>query len=273
MKQLFASVLMVMAAGLAEAEIYKWVDAEGTVHYGDEPGTVGAKPVTDLPELTTYGARKPSKQTNAVSQPAESAATASDSSQQKALTRSATKPVDPKAKPLTAVVYKEISIVKPEQDETLRDNEGNITVFVALSPVLVKGDYIKVILDGVELEEQYHTTVLNIAGVERGEHQVAVAVYDAKGMQQLVSEAHRFFMHQAIQNKTSQVEHDPDDYEPPEDTVTEQLAEKNKAPEPDPNIDQVVPYFKDPSYPNPNFPGGSAYTNNNTQQSSLVKSF
>lgn len=49
MRHLLLSVLLL--PGLASAEIYRWTDAQGRVHFGAQPGAVGAQPVEVKPQV------------------------------------------------------------------------------------------------------------------------------------------------------------------------------------------------------------------------------
>ncbi|WP_456415498.1 DUF4124 domain-containing protein [Thiolapillus sp.] len=178
MKRYTALVLLLVVAA-AQAEIYKWVDSAGNVHYGDQPDASNAEKMTKLPGLSTYAPpavpEKPAREIRE-DQPDASPAVAS-------------------AKTFS---YREIKIVSPEEGATLRSSPGTVSVFVALAPVLRKGDYLKVILDGTVLDKKYESTVLNLEYVDRGEHSIAVAVYDKTGKKLLQSDAHTFYLHRTI---------------------------------------------------------------------------
>lgn len=184
---IFAGALLLAISVQAE-DIYKWVDSEGNVHYGDEPRGTTAKKMTRLPGLSTYSP-PPVVEESKPDEAAEGDASAVEEGE----------PEDA----LPAVVYREIKLIKPENEETIRSNEGQVDLFVALSPVLEKGDYFKVALDGASLPQKYSSTVISLSGIDRGEHTVAVAVYNKAGVKQIESAAHKFYLHQAtVVNKS-----------------------------------------------------------------------
>ena len=94
--------------------------------------------------------------------------------------------------------YRSISIISPEDQGAVRSSPGNVPVFVALAPVLRKGDYLKVILDGSPYKGKYRGTVINLQNIDRGEHKLAVAVYSKDGKELLRSGTRTFFLHRTI---------------------------------------------------------------------------
>lgn len=51
---LFTVILFSLAGGLAGAQIYKWVDANGTVHFSDKPVADQQAEVVEAPPVQTY---------------------------------------------------------------------------------------------------------------------------------------------------------------------------------------------------------------------------
>ncbi len=182
MKILFI-LLVGCLLGVASADsIYKWVDAQGNVHYGDEPGQSSAKKMKQLPGLSTYAPR-PIKVERSEPMKEQGKATVPE-------------------KP--AVNYRSISIVKPEDGETIRSNPGTVEIFIALAPSLGKTDHIRVVLDGNPVPGQFKKSVVQIENVNRGEHQLSVAVYNSRGRKLLGSASHTFYLHKTtIVNKKS----------------------------------------------------------------------
>lgn len=147
------------------AAVYKSVNAEGNVVYTDEP-TGNGKPV-DLPPLSTV---PPPKYT--LSQPP--------------------------AAPLDSTSgYTKLSIVAPPQDGTLRDNTGAVPVTAGLEPELnvAAGHRFQYYLDGQTQGEPTASNQIVIANVDRGEHNVAVAVVDGGGKEVIRSNPVLFHLH------------------------------------------------------------------------------
>jgi len=175
---------MLLLISQVSAEIYKWVDAQGNVHYSDEPLGPGSKRMRQLPGLSTYSppplpSRSPQEEPGAE------------------MGRDEPEAVAPPGHP----GYQVLKIVSPEHESTVRSSPGEVPVFVALSPVLREGDYFRVVLDGRMLAQHYFSTVIRLNNVDRGEHRVAVAVFSKDGRKLLESEAHTFYLHRTIAGK------------------------------------------------------------------------
>ncbi|WP_456378475.1 DUF4124 domain-containing protein [Thiolapillus sp.] len=188
----YATFLLLLFVATAQAEIYKWVDSAGNVHYGDQPDAANAKKMNKLPGLSTYAPPAvPEKPTREME---------TDEME--------TTPAEAAAKKFT---YREISIVTPEEGGAVRSSPGTVSVFVALAPVLRKGDYLKAILDGKVLKKKYQSTVLKLKNVSRGKHKVAVAVYDENGKKLMQSKSVTFQLHRTKAKKSdSKPDPDPD---------------------------------------------------------------
>ena len=173
--------LLALLVSQAPAEIYKWVDAQGNVHYSDEPQGPGAKRMRQLPGLSTYSPpplpSKPPQQ-----------------EMEEELSGDLPEPAPQPSHP----GYQVLKIVSPENEGTVRSSPGEVTLFVALSPVLREGDYFRVILDGKLLPEHHSSTVIRLNNVDRGEHRVAVAVFSKDGKKLLQSDTHVFYLHRTI---------------------------------------------------------------------------
>lgn len=178
---LFLVLLLPLAA---QGEIYKWVDEKGNVHYGDEPQVPGAERMKKLPGLSTYSPPPlPQEKRGELEEQGDE------------VSRDVIEPTP--AHP----GYRQIKIIGPEDQATVRSSPGEVPVFVALDPVLREGDYLKVILDGKPLPERYSSTVILLKNVDRGEHKVAVAVHGKDGKKLLQSAANTFYLHRTIARK------------------------------------------------------------------------
>jgi hypothetical protein len=175
------TLILTLAFSFVHAEIFKWVDGDGNVHYGDQPDSAAAKPMKKLPGLSTYAPPIVQEQEEDVFE--------GDSS--------VVVPSAPADKG-TIQGYRSINIVSPEDQGTVRSSPGTVPVFIALAPVLRKGDYLKVILDGKPSKAKYQGTVINLQNVDRGEHRLAVAVYSRQGKELLRSDTRTFFLHRTI---------------------------------------------------------------------------
>lgn len=158
----FCLLLLAVPPVLAGGEIYRWVDEDGTVIYSDQPHPAAEK--LDLPELLTIPAQR--------------------------LPPPETEP------PPGPPPYEDIAIVEPADDETIRDNAGNITVRASLTPRLRSelGHRLVLYMDGILYGEPAVSPEFNLTNVDRGSHSVAVAVVDEDGSELLRSTSVTFHL-------------------------------------------------------------------------------
>ncbi|MCP4129276.1 MAG: DUF4124 domain-containing protein [Gammaproteobacteria bacterium] len=147
----------------AVAGIYKYVDANGNVHYSDQE-QAGAEEV-DLPAAVTY------------------------------TPTAARTPASGKAKPGKKQGYTEMSIVQPKMNETLRSNSGDVQVAIELKPGLATGDTITLYLDGKEEIKGSGQTSVMLTNVDRGSHTLRATVFNKNGVAVISSKSIIFHLH------------------------------------------------------------------------------
>jgi hypothetical protein len=146
------------------AAVYKWTDQSGQVHYTDQ-WREDAKPV-DLPEPSVYSPRK-------LPPPVpEDVGGAEDS-------------VDE---------YDQLTVNAPANDETIRNNEGTVSVSLQLQPTLRQGDAIELFLDGKKLEGDFRSTSVTLSNLDRGTHSLRARVIDGSGRELITSEPVSFHL-------------------------------------------------------------------------------
>lgn len=147
-----------LLAGPATAQIYSWTDAEGNRVYSDQP-RAGA----DTVEL---------KPTNVVPPPP---APRDSGSQQSSNNQ-----------PVAGNVYQQLSITDPAHDSAIRSNEGDLTLTVVSDPPLSGSHLLKLSIDGVLSQTGLPGTgaathQLTAHNIDRGTHEIAAVVVDARG--------------------------------------------------------------------------------------------
>jgi hypothetical protein len=148
-------MLSLLAAVPARAEVYRWVDAQGHVHYGDSAPSRGAQPA-QLPPLQFISGG---------STPAAAAAA-------------------PAAMPVAAAALErfDLSIVSPTPDQTLRGSDRRLSVAIRLPRPLPEGAGLVYLLDGnARTSKPVRDLSYVLTDVDRGTHMVAVAVVDGRG--------------------------------------------------------------------------------------------
>ncbi|QIT53749.1 DUF4124 domain-containing protein [Aquisalimonas sp. 2447] len=164
------TLLICLAPAALLADVYKHVDEDGNVTYTDEPREGAERLESDEP-VSSYQFRAPSRQ-----QPRS--APADDDRD------------DPSA-------YARVRIIQPEDEGTVRDNQGYVDVQVALDPNLRDGHRVQFVLDGEPRGELSRSTSQRLTEVHRGEHRLQVRVVDGAGNTVAESDPVTFYMHQA----------------------------------------------------------------------------
>ncbi|MGE0624223.1 MAG: DUF4124 domain-containing protein [Pseudomonadales bacterium] len=76
--------------------------------------------------------------------------------------------------------YEALSIASPQNDESVRENAGNITIIANVEPKLRPGHVMRLLIDGAPAQEGHQTT-FTLANVDRGTHVVTLEIADAGG--------------------------------------------------------------------------------------------
>jgi hypothetical protein len=166
-------VLMLLAASV-QAAVYKSVNDKGEVIYSDQP-TPNAQRLK-LPELPTY---KPPPVPDVSNTPE-------------------TKPA--------ANPYKRVKILQPENDATIRDNQGVVRVQVALDPPLMTklGDKIQFYLDGKPHGMPVGSSAISFSNLDRGTHTLSATVVNSSGAAVVSADPVVFHLHrESILNPNS----------------------------------------------------------------------
>lgn len=161
---LACSLLVLAGLASAQAEVYRWTDANGVVHYGDRPQDGHSRPV-ELPPLQVIPgapAARPAPPAGA-QVPAASAAPTTAAAARPA-------PVQPK-----------LRVVAPTPDLVLHDTSRTIAVRVELDAPLPEGAALLYYLDGVAAQKPGTALAQTLVDVDRGTHLVDVGVVDAAG--------------------------------------------------------------------------------------------
>jgi hypothetical protein len=130
-------------------DVYKWTSAEGVIHYSDT-----YQPGAELMHVTGGKSTPSGAEASAGGNPAATAA---------------------------AGGYEHFEILTPENDETIRSNEGDVQVGLSLSPALAASHNIKILVDGVMLEGQLKGTQFSLKNLNRGSHSLEAKIVDGEG--------------------------------------------------------------------------------------------
>lgn len=168
-KSLFLVALPVLAVAASAAEIYRWVDENGVIHYSDQPHP-GAEEI-ELSEA-------PTAPSGAFDRSQRTLPTNGDGEQERP----------------AAFDYESLAIVQPAPEETLWNIGGQLTVRLSLQPVLRPGDRVRVYYDGERREVQ--GLQFELQEVWRGTHNLQAEVVSEAGELMIRSEPVRFYVQQ-----------------------------------------------------------------------------
>jgi hypothetical protein len=172
-------LLFALTAGAVHgAPAWRWVDANGQVHYSDTP-VPGATQI-ELSGAQSFG-----------SSPRQSAAD---------------KPAGPSQGKTagSAQSYRTFTIVSPQQQETLWNVGTVVNVQVELDPPLAPSHLLDVYVDGERRYLNTTSTALTLEDIYRGVHTIQAVVVDQTGAEVIRSLATTFMVQQSsIQNPTN----------------------------------------------------------------------
>ncbi len=169
------------AAQASAAELYRWVDADGQVHYSDRPHAGATSIEIDITPP-------------AISTPASTTTSSPGTA------RSADEPALPEVESMRS-----INLTRPTENQVLHNIAGQLSVAVSVTPRLAEGHRINLYMDGNRIVEgQPGRLAFRLDEVYRGEHTLIAAVEEPGGRELLRSDAVTFFVRQtSIQNRAN----------------------------------------------------------------------
>lgn len=193
MKKISLVLALLLLPAVSFAAIYKWTDKEGTVHYSDQPQPGAA--TIKLPAETT---KDPVSSAESLIHPKTGIPPLPSigSAIEKQL---AAGPAIPPTKIEASKVhnYTDVTIASPQDQGTVTDNNGTVSVVVNLEPQLVLGDKLQAFVDGKAFGEPATAVSLSITGVNRGQHSLSVEVQDSQGTPLKTSNSITFHLRKA----------------------------------------------------------------------------
>ena len=162
-------ILLFFITTSAHADVYRWYDEQNRVVYSDEY-VPGAEKV-DISDLPTY---TPTPILQPVIPVEEEDTTEED-----------------------LIPDYQLSITSPENDQTVRANDGNLDVTVDLTPELdneKRGDQLIVLVDGQQQGSAISATNFKLTNIDRGTHTLTVSVVDSDGKILKISKAVTFHL-------------------------------------------------------------------------------
>jgi hypothetical protein len=81
----------------------------------------------------------------------------------------------------TGAGYESFEIVQPENEATVRSNDGTVAIGLSLIPALAEGHAVKIVVDGTELKGDMKATQFTINNLNLGSHSIETRVVDEDG--------------------------------------------------------------------------------------------
>ena len=182
-KLLWIAGAVVSQSIFAASGMYSWMDESGNLTFGDSPPShVAAKPINPpkLTVLENFANRYATIQPQ--SAPPEEKS--------------------PSKKVVQEQVYQTLNIIAPRQGQSIRANDGEVSVALTLSPRLRSGDQVLLMLDGQEVSRGT-SRIVNLSHVERGPHQLSIRVVSQDSQELIRSKPVTFYVlrHSALLKK------------------------------------------------------------------------
>lgn len=150
--------LLLLIFSPLHADVFKWTDNQGVVHFSDKPHPNAVK--VDLPALQSFSSPPA---------PTPSEQPAPTNGEEQNLDAVSTEP------------YEQVRIIQPIDQETIRNNQGALQATLLLEPSLKSGDKVQLMFDGAALGEPRANTVFNLQDINRGSHTINFQVINANG--------------------------------------------------------------------------------------------
>ena len=182
---LLAAFLMALAlfpSTISASQIYTWQDEDGTTHFSDKPHPGAAVLDIHLPEPPAP-------------LPMGNATTPADSS----FTDDLPSPEEPLSNE-PALPQPSIQIDTPSDQQTLRDNQGNLTVRASTNRKLNQGHSVQLRLDGEVYGRPQAQLTWPLTNIDRGSHTLQVELLK-HGKVIASSEEMTVFLHRARINQ------------------------------------------------------------------------
>ena len=202
------ALAVLLAPALASAEVYRWTDDQGNVHFGDRPPEGRSSESVDVREpmrgVPLEGAREILE-----------------------------RPVRPRGQPEVEGAYQRVAIARPEDGEGVRANDGDVTAELDLEPALDAdaGHRVIWLLNGEEAGEGVAPST-TFEGLDRGAHTLQARIVDESGQELGASETIEFNVLRMAIPREQQQQQRPQQFPPGGAPQAPQAPQAPRAPQP-----------------------------------------
>lgn len=170
MNKVFLFFLLLLCMPVT-AEVYTWIGADGNRHYGDRPPEAGAKAAT-VPE-SVYASPKVGWVNGVSRRP----------------------PLPDEPQRAANGYYNSLEILRPVNDDSVRNSNGGVQVVLYADPPLRRGDLFTLYLDDEVVYENFSADVRILNGVDRGTHTLRAAIFGQESSALITSAPTTFHLH------------------------------------------------------------------------------
>ncbi|NRD71681.1 DUF4124 domain-containing protein [Shewanella sp. VB17] len=162
-------ILLLTFTMMSHATVYKWIDKDGKIHYSDKP----------IPNSKTVQFKDNTQNQITLQLPVANSAETTEHN--------------------ISTDYK-LSITSPREEETIRNNEGNITIIAIISPDLAPKHVLVLLMDGIIVGPAQNTPIFNLKNVNRGEHSFIIKAIAQNGKQLASTPPRKVYLHRTRVN-------------------------------------------------------------------------
>ncbi len=176
----FAQTILIAAAlmttNMAGAAVYKYIDENGNVAYGD-------KPVDGSKKIKIQSTRNLSPESEA----------AEDSTEQTTKRDSTPAELDERTdeEAAAATVYKSLIVLTPKPDKEISGSSGSVQVIFLPTPTLARDDQLVISVDGKDISKGRDANV-SLKDLSLGSHNVQGRIMDSDGKLKIQSDSVTF---------------------------------------------------------------------------------
>ena len=162
-------ILVLLISPLLHATVYKWVDKDGKVHFSDEPSNNAQ--VVEFKKNTENQVKLPQPYRHT-----------------------------DKAQVSEEKVSYDMRISSPNEEETIRSNEGKISLALQIEPELAVNHFLVLFMDGKQQGDAQQSARFQLNNIDRGEHSFIVKALTQDGRLLASTPPRKVFLHRTIQN-------------------------------------------------------------------------
>lgn len=163
------AVCLAVSMGIAHAAVYKYIDENGNVAYGD-------KPIDGSEKVKIHGVRSTSEDSDDEESDEETTGGS----------RSGNASREGGNEDETEIVYRSLEILTPKPGKVVDERSGSVQVIFLPTPSLAQSDQLVVTVDGKDISKGRDAN-LALSNLTRGAHTVTGKIIDADGKTKISS--------------------------------------------------------------------------------------